>query len=228
MTTRLLNLLLGASLVSMSACSSGPTPLPTPVAGEGAEVTVEGLYKMDNTVMQMGYAKPDLDLSGYTAFMLDPVRVAYQKDPAGRNRYSNDQNFALSSRQMENLKEIFHESVTDALTEDGGYELVDEPAPNVLRINASLIDLVVRVPTEVSGRESVYAASYGEVTLILELYDSQSGEILALTADRQDPTRSNYQLSAVEPAFVRADVTRLFEHWASTMRERLDQIREIN
>jgi len=230
MTSRLLNLLLGASVVAMGACASGPAPLPTPVTGPDAEVTVEGLYKMDNTVMQMGYAKPDLDLSGYTAFMLDPVRVAYQKDPLGRTRRTmgGESNFALSARQMENFKEIFHESVVEALTEDEGYELVGEPAPNVLRINASLIDLVVRVPTEVSGRESVYAASYGAVTLIVELYDSQSGEILALTADRQDPTRSSHELSAVENSFMRADVTRLFGHWAETMRTRLDQIREIS
>lgn len=84
------------------------------------------------------------------------------------------------------------------------------------------------MPTErTGGRSRTYAASYAEVTLILELYDSMSGEILARAGERMDPTRSSRNLAEVSRAFVRADVTRMFAHWANIFRERLDQIREL-
>jgi len=182
---------------------------------------------MDNTVMQLGFAKPDLDLSGYTAFMLDPVEVAYQKDPGNRTRTSSDANYALSTRQMETLKSVFQEEVERALGQDGGYRIVTTPGPNVARLSAYLIDLVVRIPTDRADVRRTFATSYGEVTMVLELYDSQSGEVLARVADRQDPTNSAYDLAEVNTAFVRNDVTRLFRYWATAVRERLDQLRSV-
>jgi hypothetical protein len=130
---------------------------------------------------------------------------------------------------MESFRAMFREAVVTALTENDGYVLVDEPAPDVLRITAELVDLVVRVPTERSGRDRTYARSYGEVTLLLELRDSQSGEIFARAADRRDPTTnpSGNSMREVSPTFVRADTQRLFEYWADLLRTRLDEVRTL-
>ena len=49
---------------------------------------------------------------------------------------------------MQTLKETFREEIERALTEDEGYELVSEPGPNVLRLDAFLIDLIVRFDQE--------------------------------------------------------------------------------
>jgi hypothetical protein len=199
--------------------------------GPTAEVTADGLYRVDNSVMSMAWVKPDMDLSGYRKFMLDPVVVAYQRDPQGRRSATGggNQNFALSAEQMENFRTMFREAVVQALTENDGYELVDAPAPDVLRITAELVDLVVRVPTERSGRERTFARSYGEVTLLLELRDSESGEIFARAADRRDPTMnpSGNSMREVSPTFVRADTQRLFEYWADLLRKRLDEVRAL-
>ena len=138
-------------------------------------------------------------------------------------------NFALTPRQMENFQSWFQEAVVDALTEDGGYELSTEPGPDVLRITASLVDLVVSVPTQRgAGREDTFTRSYGLVTLILELSDSESGEILVRAGDRRDPTRNIAdRLARVSPGFVRADTEAMFQHWAELLRERLDAFRKM-
>ena len=115
------------------------------------------------------------------------------------------------------------------LTEDGGYQLVAAPGPDVLHIEAYIIDLVIKVPTQVTaGRRQGAGAvsSYASVTAVLELYDSESQEILARVADRGDPTLSA-SYASVEPAFVKADLTRLFEYWAGLLRQGLDQVREL-
>lgn len=216
-------------LTVLTACASAPPP--TVQTGPNAEVTADGLYRVDNSVMGMAWVKPDMDLSGYTKFMLDPVVVAYQRDPQGRRSATGggSQNFALSAEQMENFRNMFRDAVVTALTEDDGYELVDRPAPDVLRITAELVDLVVRVPTERSGRDRTFARSYGEVTLLLELRDSESGQIFARAADRRDPTTnpSGNSMREVSPTFVRADTQRLFEYWADLLRKRLDEVRAL-
>ena len=168
-------------LVVVAGCAS-TTPPPTLQTGPEAEVTVDGLVRVDNAVVPVAYRKPDMDLTPYTRFMLDPVEVAYQRDPGNRRQSgvvgAND-NFALTPSQMETLKGMFRDAVVAALTKDDGYELTTEPGPDVLRITAALVDLVVRVPTQPDSRQRSFTRSYGLVTAVLELRDSQSGEILA-------------------------------------------------
>jgi hypothetical protein len=217
-------------LVAAAGCSSAPPP--TLQTGPDAEVTVDGLVRVDNSVVPVSYVKPDMDLTPYTRFMLDPVEVAYQRDPGNTRRSVGaggaPGNFALTPSQMETFKSEFQDAVVEALTKDDGYELTTEPGPDVMRITAALIDLVVSVPTEQLGRQQTYARSYGLVSLILELRDSESGEILARAADRRDPTRNtDAQLAHVSTAYVRADVRRLFNHWADLLRERLDAFRTM-
>jgi hypothetical protein len=222
-------LVLMGTLVAVTGCASAPSPPPTLQTGPDAEVSIDGLVRVDNAVVPLVYRKPDMDLSPYTRFMLDPVEISYQKDPGGLRQSGmagTSGNFALSMRQMENLRGMFQEAVTDALIRDNGYELTTEPGPDVLRITASLVDLVVNVPTESAGRQQVYTRSYGLVSLILELRDSESGEILVRAGDRRDPTRNgDIRLAEVSPAYVRADVQRLFQHWAGLLRERLDALK---
>ena len=218
-----------AAILAGCATASGPPTLQT---GPDAEVTVDGLYRVDNSLVAMAYMKPDMDLRGYTAIMLDPVAVAYQRDPGGRTSGApgaGAANFALNANQMDNLKSWFQEAVVEALSGDGGYRIVDTPGPDVLRITAELIDLIVRIPTQGAGsRGRMAVRSYGEVTLVLEARDSQSGEILARAADRRDPTGNpTDELVQVVPGIVRANTRTLFEFWAGILRERLDELRQV-
>ena len=218
-----------AIVVAVAGCAS--TPPPTLQTGPDAEVSVDGLVRVDNAVVPVAYRKPDMDLTPYTRFMLAPVHVAYQKDPGGRRTSlgasATAGNYALTSSQMQNLKDVFHQSVVEALTKDDGYELTTEPGPDVLRIDAALVDLVVSIPTQQTGvREQTFTRSYGMVSLVLELFDSQSGEVLARGADRRDPTRDRAgSMTRVNAAFVRSDVKRMFDSWAVLLREGLDAFR---
>lgn len=227
------SLVIIATVGLLAGCATTPSGPPTLQTGPDAEVTIDGLYRVDNSVMALGYMKPDIDLRGYTALMIDPVSVSYQKDPGSRRRATDagggGSNFALSSSQMDNLKSWFQEAVVEALTRDDGYRIVDTPGPDVLRITAELQDLVVRIPTQATGgRDRNFASSYGAVSMVVEARDSESGEILARAGDRQDPTGANAgELVEVRTSFVRNDTRNLFEYWAGLMRERLDELREV-
>jgi len=94
---------------------------------------------------------------------------------------------------------------------------------------ADLLDLVVRVPTErTGGRSQTFTRSFGAVTLVVEVRDSESGEILARAGDRRDPASMGAgNVSEVSPSLVKADTQRLFRYWAEIMKERLDELREV-
>jgi len=128
---------------------------------------------------------------------------------------------------MANLKSWFHEAVVTALTKDDGWEIVDTPGLDVLRIGAHLIDLVVRTPAQDVSFQRTFTRSYGEVTVVFELQDSESNEFLARVAERRDPTTAtDNSLARVTPGAVKADVQWLFDYWAGRLRQGLDQLRE--
>ena len=59
----------------------------------------------------------------------------------------------------------------------------------MLLIEPSLVDLVVKVPTDAPPNSTTYTTSAGEVTLVLELRDSITHELLARVADRREARR---------------------------------------
>lgn len=219
-----------ASTIAIAGCESTPAREPTIQAGPNAEVTVDGLHRIDNSKMALAHVKPDVDLSSYTKIMLDPVSIAYKKEPRGTGRIRSahhESNFALTPEQTERMKGLFQESAVSALSSDDGYLIVSHPGPDVLRVSCALIDLVVTVPTEESaGRTRTFAESYGAVTLVVELRDSETGEIFARVADRKEPG-SNVGMNEVSRVTVTSDLKRLFKFWSGYLREGVDKVRSI-
>ncbi len=217
-----------AALLLAAGCATEPVG---PPRLDISALTDDGLAPVVNARVDAAYMKPDADLGRYTAVMVDPVSVAYKRTPRPnanelRGFRGAESNFPLSPQQMQNVKTLFQETVVQALTRDGGYRLATEAGPEVLRVHAELIDLVVKVPTETGpGREYVFADSLGEVTLIGELYDSESGEILARAVDREVHRSIPGRLEYSTPVHNRAEAKRVFTHWADLLRDRLDALK---
>jgi hypothetical protein len=90
------------------------------------------------------------------------------------------------------------------------------------------MDLTVTIPTqETGGRERMATRSFYEVTLILELRDSESGEILARVAERRDPGTMNQTATYVTPATVQRDTREMFRYWSNLLRQGLDEVRAV-
>jgi len=202
--------------------------------GDEADVSYDGLHRIKKSIMDEAYVKPDIDLSGYTKIMIDPVAISYKRrppPPAASMRASGSRsNSALTDQQMEQVTLLVHEAFADAMTNNGTWEVVETPGADVLRIEAALIDLVVKVPTRPSTSQTHYFVSeIGEVTLVAEIHDSQSREILARVADRSlIKTAGSGDFAYTTGVSARADVRRLFDAWAGLIRNGLDQIREIS
>jgi hypothetical protein len=218
---------LALALALAAGCASSRRPIEYESDGEQPD-TADGLYRVRASRVGAAFLKPGADFSAYDGVLIDPVTVAYKREPrpaTGMNRGRG--NFALDDAAMERLKQIFQESFERALARSQYFAVVEEAGPRVLRVSGHIVDLVVDVPPE-RGGEFNFVLQAGEMTLILNVHDSQTGAPLARVADRRAirPRGASitgpYKSTAVNNW---GAVREIFSDWARILRDGLDQLR---
>lgn len=211
-------LLLGASII-LAACASTP-----PV------VTHDGLERVEKSRFDTLYLKPDISLSDYNHIRLEPCTVAFR---ANWLRSQNSTQRAASYRVTEDDVEVIQQRIAEscdkhfreALSEDNRYALIDDNGAvesPVLMIRPAIIDLDIRAPdVDAPGIHRSYTTSFGEMTLLLEMYDSGSGEILGRVTDRKRDFE-HAQLQWTNRATNMADVNRFLRSWTAYLLDGLD------
>ncbi len=205
------------SVVSFSALSKEKTEFP--------EYTVEGLKRVPNPhSLAIVYAEPGANLSQYQRVYLTEPYVAFKKNWE-RDQYSATGR-RVKTKDMDNIKgrvrELFLEVFTEELA-DGGYELADGVGEDVLVVKAAIIDLDVNAPdTMRAGRSATFVSHAGSMTLYLELYDSETGDLLAKALDPRSDYDRAYMQWQTGPAN-RAAGKRMMKPWAEALREGLDR-----
>jgi len=192
------------------------------------EVSIEGLELVDKNRRGEIYADPDIDWSLYTQTMLDPATVAF------RRHWQRDQNrsyaFKIRAKDMEKIKmemsELFDEVFTKELSENGGYTITDQAGDNVMRIKPAIVDLDVYAPDTLNspGRSTQFTESAGRMTLKLEIYDSVTGDLIAVASDRREAPRRGY-MQWTTSVTNRAEAQRMLQRWARDLVKRLDEAR---
>jgi hypothetical protein len=193
-------------------------------ADERPPVTHDGLELVKKSRLDLVYRRPGVDFSGYHKFMLDPFEVAFKKQwTRDFRQVSNHDRERIRRDLAEEARRVFVEE----LEEKGGYEIVESPGPDVLRVTAGIIELYINAPdTMQTGRTRTYTVSTGEATLVAELRDSVSGAVLARAADRVR-ARETATLQWTTRADNRAAARLMLKKWAVALREGLNEARGI-
>jgi hypothetical protein len=213
-----------AILAFLAGCQSEPTVQ----SGPDAEVTYDGLYRVDNSVMKMAWVKPDLDLSGYTKLRLVGEGIEYRavKGVVGGSSRSNSSRseFPMDAKARARLEDVAGDVFADEIGKSPYYTIVEEEGPQVLEIRAALLDVVSNVPPPAMGRSDYYLSRIGEATLVLEIRDSESNEIFARAIDRRgiDPAVVTRSTSAQNVSEVRREIRR----WGAIIREAIDSFHD--
>jgi len=206
----------------------------TPLAAKKDElpqVTEDGLHLVPDSKLAIVYAEPGADLAGYKRIKLLDAYVAFKKNWLRDQRRGSVQPLRVNSKDMEKitskLSQEFH-AVFKQVLEDGGYEVVDENADDVLTVRPAIINLDVTAPdTPSAGRSSSFTASAGEMTLYIELYDSVTGDLIAKALDRVvDSDRGFYTWTTSVSNKAAAD--RMLKGWARILREALDEAKQYS
>ena len=191
------------------------------------EYTVEGLKLIPGTKdIAIVYAEEGADLSQYDRVYLVEPYVAFKKNwQRDQNRGTIKVRTSDMDRIKVNVKELFMEVFTEEL-EKGGYELANERAEDVLIVKPAIIDLDVNAPDIMSaGRSNTYTDHAGSMTLYLELYDSETDDLLAKALDPKADSRAGFMQWQTGPAN-RAAAKRMMQPWAEALRKGLDRARE--
>ncbi len=215
--------------VAAVAIAAGCSSTPAFQEGPDAEVTHDGLTRVDKTIMDGVWARTDLDLSGIKQVRFHNLGIEYRNvDGPYSGRAGTGSLRTTSSKSEFQLDEatraLFEEEIGGAFREEIGkstvFTLTDEAGPDVLDVHIGLLDVVSMVPPDSVGRSRVYLDRVGEATLVLELRDSISHTVLARAVDRR--AAESMTMMESSPPRNRAEVRRLGRRWGQILRDGIE------
>lgn len=188
----------------------------------------DGLQKIKVKGLDLAYARPGASLAAYSQVKTDPVEVAF--DPAWAPTRTGSA-FRLNTEEIEAIRHrvatIVHDELVKALQAKSGYQVTEDTGPGVLRVRARIIDLYVNAPDTLSaGRTQTYTLSAGRMTLVAELADAQTGQVLARVADTREG-RNTGQWMLTTRASNDWETSDTASRWASILRNALDKAHGI-
>lgn len=216
-----------AALIAAGCASTGE---PTIQTGPDAEVTFDGLHRVDNSQAEFAWARPDFDISGYTKILPVGSGIEYRK-ATNRGRTASERNrggpFVIDDAARERFETMVSEVFEEELGNVEGWEFVTEPGPDVMILRGSLLDVFTDVPPDnVAGRSSQFVTAVGQATLVLELRDSETNTVLARSIDRRWAERPGGQMFEANRVTNMAEARRLMRMWASRLRDGLNGFAE--
>src|SRR5688572_23066968 len=187
----------------------------------------EGLERVDSKTADAVFRRPDANMSTYSKLLLRPITVQFAKnwDPKASGSALYDMHEPDREKIKRELAEVFAEVFKKEL-EKGGYPLVTEPAADVVEMQAAIVNLYITAPDvsmEVSGRSKVYTSDAGQMTLIMQLHDSVTRQLLARAYDHSDsePDMWTWTTSVTNTA----EAKRIIAKWANALRKAWDAAR---
>lgn len=210
-----------AALLLLAGCqTTGPSPIDEPSSREG-------LVRVEHANIDAVYRRPGTTLSLYSKLLLRPIDVQFAKnwDPAGSSTLYRTHEPDTDKIRNE-LAEAFAQVVRRDL-EEGGYPLVEQPGEHILEARAAIVNLYITAPDvsmQTPGRSKVYTTDAGEMSLILQLHDSVTGQLLARAYDRQAGMESGAWTWTTSVSNT-AEAKRIISIWATALRKALDASR---
>lgn len=192
------------------------------------EVDTDGLHLVKDSKVRVAYIRSGASLSKYDKLIILDCFVEF------REHWKRDYNLKqvgltgrVDSKDMAEIKTKlaaeFKSVFSDELQEKGGYPIVDTAGPDVLLVRPAILNLDAVAP-DVGTAPTLYwtiVDSAGSMTLYMELYDSETSELIARVID---PRTDRWGGLANRTANKQA-ADQILRHWAKLFREALDDVK---
>ena len=151
-------------------------------AREPPEVTEDGLIRVPSNSRAGVYRAPDVPFARYERVIIGAsIPIVFRKGWQRTHREVRDQD-------LEDIRadfaRAFRTELDEELVERGGFAVAADPAPNVIRIDATVTELDVTAPTAgntPAGR--TYTRNAGSMKITIELRDAASGVLIGRIID---------------------------------------------
>ncbi|MBP6597189.1 MAG: DUF3313 family protein [Arenimonas sp.] len=182
--------LAAAVALAAGAATAQTTPAaapPTSARQATAEFNQDGLQRTEVRGLDIVFVRPGATLEGFTKVQLTPVQVAFRRN--WERQATTGSRTRVRARDMERIRDQLSTLVETEIRQElerGGYMLVEDAGEDVLSVQAAIVNLNINAPDlATTSRVRVYTTSVGEMTLVADLRDSSSGELLMRVYDRR-------------------------------------------
>jgi hypothetical protein len=170
-------------------------------------VTSQSFRTTGSSNVEAAYVATDADFSKYSQLLGEDMGIFYPESSP------------MPEEDLQRIRQIFRDAFLGELTE---YHIVESAGPNVMTVQASLIDLrkadLGDVPDMSSGLDTV--ARPGVLVFAMEMRDSTTDRVLARAADNTSNPKFG---TALDRTTDWNEVQQAAQYWASLFRQFLDQ-----
>lgn len=219
MNRQLKSIALTVGVLAIAACANTPA----------GTTTEDGLVSQPTQAFDELYLRPGVSLQDFASYGLETCEVSFRKNwRRDQNQQRPDVSNRVTEKNAEKIKQSLSEQcgkfLREALDETPTLKVVDQynTGDNVLLLRPSVIDLNIYAPeTDAPGIVYNYTRSFGEMTLVLELADASTGEVLARAVDkRRGHDRAFLQRS--NSLTNKFETDRILRRWSEQVRASLD------
>jgi len=189
------------------------------------QMSYDGLQPVKVKGLSLAYKRPDATLAGYKRVRIDPVEVRFDKNWKPQRTGSR---LPVTAAEREDIRtglaQLVRDQFVKALTAQGRYPVVEESGADVLRLRIFIVNLYINAP-DTGGSAAptgTFGMSAGEMTLFMELFDSESGQILGRVVDREEGRSPGVMTMAGRVSNV-ATAEDIAAAWARILRNALDR-----
>lgn len=170
------------------------------------------------------YIKPNVDFKQYNKLMFERVVVLLADSAETRE---------IDPAMLKEMTDYYQNALFNAVK--GGYEIVDQPGPGVMRVRVAITELkpskpvantlssIIPVGIVAAGATKAVSGDNlgtGEAGTEMELLDAVTGERLAAAVDKRQGGKMVFRGKW-------EDTKDAFDFWAKRFRERLDEARGV-
>ena len=153
---------MGTLAAALFAATGGAAPKqPRIETGPDAEVTFDGLVRVQKSVVDAAWVKPTLDLTPYKKLMVVSQGVSFRKlEPVSDFQARKESQFPVKEENKERLSRELKTAFETELGKLERYQIVNQPGPDVLLLVGAVIDVVSNIPPDVTFRRALAATGH--------------------------------------------------------------------
>lgn len=212
----LVGLALGLAVASPAQAKKKPEPVPSGFLGDYSD-----LEPHPDKKGMLVYRKRARVLADYDGFILDQPLIYFHSEAKGQG---------IDPADLLMLSDFLRDQLTEALTEDDAYRIVDTPGEGVAHARVAITDVVPINPKKNLGPKAAGMAlgvglliprvDLGLASIEAEIMDSLTGERLVAVVAVKEPGRMG---GVVKGSKEWGDAKAAFKKWAKQFRKKLDQ-----
>jgi len=220
MTNRLLQIPMIAGLAARSLQARAGTPGPSDESARAAQSKTGAAEKL----VEGFFVVPGVDFATYKKIVVTDLNLADIKNPQIKPGRESNQ-VRLNEEQERFYRAQYVGAVVGNFIADGTYSTALDAGGDVLILNTAIAQITPPKQQEKASDNSpamqVFSGNSSSITVVVELFDSVTQQLLATFTDTQDLGQVWEEES---PIGYNTRIPLIFDYWMAYMRKELDEL----